>query len=150
MNRKLINYLGILGVVSFLSYVVTITFSPLAYPGYNWMSQAVSNLFAVNSPSLNLWNQLSVLYSACGMVSVTLVSVFIENKLNRTIRTGIHLFTIMNWISCIGYGLFPLSGNKTEALLYFPFCHKGPVFTKEQEIDRHHHTYSYKQKFVNR
>lgn len=111
MSRKLINYLGILGVVSFLSYVIAVVFSPLAYPDYNWMSQAVSDLFAVDSPSLNLWNQLSVLYSACGMVSVTLVSVFIENKLNKTIRTGIHLFTIMNWISCIGYGLFPLSSS---------------------------------------
>lgn len=111
MTRKLINYLGILGVVSFVSYVMAITLSPLAYPGYNWMSQAVSDLFAVNSPSLNLWNQLTVLYSACGMVSVTLVSVFIENRLNKTMRTGIHLFTIMNWISCIGYGLFPLSSS---------------------------------------
>lgn len=111
MKKQLINYLGILGVVSFLSYVAAITFSPLAYPNYNWMSQAVSDLFAVNSPSLLLWNQLSVLYSACGMVCVTLVSVFIEQKLNKTIRTGIHLFTIMNWISCVGYGLFPLSNS---------------------------------------
>lgn len=111
MDKKLINYLGILGVVSFLSYIAAITFSPLAYPDYNWMSQAVSDLFAVNSPSLNLWNQLSVLYSSCGMVSITLVAVFIENKLNKPIRTGIYLFTIMNWISCIGYGLFPLSSS---------------------------------------
>lgn len=111
MTKKLINYLGLLGVVSFLSYSAAIIFSPLAYPNYNWMSQAVSDLFAVNAPSLNLWNQLSVLYSACGMVSVTLVSVFIQNKCNRNIRTGIYLFTIMNWISCIGYGLFPLSDS---------------------------------------
>ena len=111
MNKKLINYLGILGVISFISYIIAITFSPLAYPNYNWMSQAVSDLSAVNSPSLNLWNQLSVLYNVCGMVNVTLVSVFIENKLNKTIRIGIYLFTIMNWISCIGYGLFPLSSS---------------------------------------
>lgn len=111
MNKRLINYLGLLGIVSFLSYVITITFSPLAYPNYHWMSQAVSDLFAIDSPSLQLWNQLSVLYSACGMVSVTLVSVFIEDKLNKTMRIGIHLFTIMNWISCIGYGLFPLSSS---------------------------------------
>lgn len=111
MNRKLINYLGLLGVVSFVSYVAAIIFSPLAYPNYNWMSQAVSDLFAINSPSLNLWNQLSVLYSACGIVSITLVSVFIEDKLNKTMSIGIHLFAVMNWISCIGYGLFPLSSS---------------------------------------
>lgn len=109
--KKRINYLGLLGVVGFLSYLAAITFAPLAYPGYNWMSQAVSDLFAIDSPSLNLWNQLSVLYGACGIVSITLVSVFIEDKLNKTIRTGIYLFAIMNWISCIGYGLFPLSSS---------------------------------------
>lgn len=111
MDKKLINYLGLLGVIGFLSYVAAITFSPFAYPDYNWMSQAVSDLFARDSPSLNLWNQLSVLYSACGIVSITLVTGFIENKLNKTIRTGIYLFTIMNWISFIGYGLFPLSSS---------------------------------------
>ncbi len=109
MNRKLINYLGLLGVVAFLSYVVAVVFSPLAYPGYDWMSQAVSDLFAKDAPSLTLWNQLSLLYSSCSVLCVTLVSIAIEKKLNKTIRFGIHLFTIMNWVSCIGYGLFPLS-----------------------------------------
>lgn len=109
MNRKLINYLGLLGVIGFISYLVAIIFSPHAYPNYNWMAQAVSDLFAIDSPSLNLWNQLSVLYDICGIVSITLVAVFIGEKLNKTIRIGIYLFTIMNWISSIGYGLFPLS-----------------------------------------
>ena len=39
-----------------------IIFSPLGYPGYNWMSQAVSDLSAQNAPSKMLWNQLSSLY----------------------------------------------------------------------------------------
>lgn len=109
MNRKLINYLGLLGVVGFISYLVAIIFAPFAYPNYNWMAQAVSDLSAVDAPSLHLWNQLTVLYNVCGMVSITLVAVFIGEKLNKTIRIGIYLFTIMNWVSCIGYGLFPLS-----------------------------------------
>lgn len=111
MNRTRINYLGLLGVLSFVSYLVAVVFAPLAYPNYNWMAQAVSDLFATDAPSLALWNQLTVIYSACGMVSITLVSVYIENKLNRTIRAGIYLFTAMNWVSCIGYGLFPLSSS---------------------------------------
>ena len=55
MNKKsLINRLGLLGVVSLLSYTAAVVFSPFAYPGYNWLSQAVSDLSAANAPSLTL------------------------------------------------------------------------------------------------
>ena len=63
INKKsLLNYCGLLGVAAFLSYTAAVVFSPLAYPGYEWMAQAVSDLSAVNAPSLQLWNQLSSLY----------------------------------------------------------------------------------------
>jgi len=58
MKRDFINYCGLLGIVSFLSYTAAVVFSPLDYPGYNWMAQAVSDLSASNAPSLGLWNQL--------------------------------------------------------------------------------------------
>lgn len=64
MKKTLIQWLGLLGVLSLLSYTAAVVFSPLAYPGYNWMAQAVSDLMADNSPSKMLWNQLSSLYGA--------------------------------------------------------------------------------------
>jgi hypothetical membrane protein len=42
-KKTLINWLGLLGVVSFLSYAAAVVFSPFAYPGYDWKSQAVSD-----------------------------------------------------------------------------------------------------------
>lgn len=42
MEKTLIERLGLLGIVSFLSYTAAVVFSPLAYPGYDWMEQAVS------------------------------------------------------------------------------------------------------------
>ena len=45
-KRTLTQKLGLLGVVSFLSYTAAVVFAPLAYPGYNWMAQAVSDLSA--------------------------------------------------------------------------------------------------------
>ena len=39
-KRTLTQKLGLLGVVSFLSYTAAVVFAPLAYPGYNWMAQA--------------------------------------------------------------------------------------------------------------
>lgn len=109
MKKKFINYLGLLGVISFISYTVAVVFSPYAYPGYSWKAQAVSDLSAINAPSKMLWDQLSSPYNICGIVSIMMVCVFIQGKLNKTLRIGIYLFTIMNWISCIGYEIFPLS-----------------------------------------
>ena len=110
MERKLINWMGLLGIISLISYVLAVIISPMAYPGYNWMEQAVSDLSADNAPSKALWDQLSALYSSCGLVSVTCVSVFVaDNRVaSRLFRTGIYLFAVMNWVSGMGYRMFPL------------------------------------------
>ena len=73
------------------------------------MAQAVSDLSASNAPSKMLWAQLASLYGVCGMVSIMMVCVFIQGKLNKTLRVGIYLFAGMNWVSSIGYAMFPLS-----------------------------------------
>ncbi len=65
MKKPLIRRLGLLGIVSFLSYTAAVLFAPLAYPGYDRMAQAVSGLSAANAPSLFLWQRLSV-FSAAG------------------------------------------------------------------------------------
>lgn len=110
-NRERIQWFGLLGVISLLSYTTAVIFSPLAYPGYNWVAQAVSDLSAVNAPSKMLWSQLSSMYEACGMISIMMVCVFIKGKLNKRLRFGIYLFAVMNWVSCIGYAMFPLTDS---------------------------------------
>ena len=111
MERKLINWLGLLGIISLISYTLAVIISPLAYPGYNWMAQAVSDLSADNAPSKALWDQLSALYASCGLVSVTCASAYVaDNKIStRLFRIGIYLFAAMNWISTVGYRMFPLA-----------------------------------------
>ena len=111
MKKPLIQKLGLLGIVSFLSYTAAVVFAPLAYPGYNWMAQAVSDLSAANAPSLVLWNQLSALYNACEVVCVTVVCIGIQGQKTKPLRTGIYLFAIMEWISAVGYRMFPLSDS---------------------------------------
>ena len=111
MKKTLINRLGLLGLVSLLSYTAAVIFTPSAYPGYNWMAQAVSDLSANNAPSKMLWQQLSALYDVCGIVSIMMVCVFIQGKLNKTIRIGIYLFAAMHWIANVVYALFPLSDS---------------------------------------
>ena len=109
MKKTLIQKLGLLGVVSFLSYTAAVVFAPLAYPGYDWMAQAVSDLSAANAPSLALWNRLSAPYSVCEVVCATIVCIGCQKQKSKRLRAGIYLFAIMEWISAIGYRMFPLS-----------------------------------------
>ena len=111
MKKSLLQRLRLLGVVSFLSYTAAVVFAPLAYPEYNWMTQAVSDLSAANAPSLALWNQLSALYNVCEVVCVTVVCIGIQGRKTKLLRSGIYLFAVMEWISAVGYRSFPLSDS---------------------------------------
>jgi hypothetical protein len=125
MERKLINWIGLLGIISLISYALAVIISPMAYPGYNWMEQAVSDLSADNAPSKALWDQLSALYGSCGLVSVTCASVYIaDNKVSaRLFRTGIYLFATMNWVSNAGYRMFPLADAGKEIASFQEMMH---------------------------
>lgn len=109
MKKSLINILGLLGVVSFLSYISAMVFSPLAYPGYDWLSQAVSDLSASNAPSLSLWNRLSSLYNVCEVLCAVVVCIGFQNCKSKLLKTGLSLFAIMEFVSAVGYRMFPLS-----------------------------------------
>ncbi len=111
MKRTLTQKLGLSGIVSFLSYTAAVVFSPLAYPGYDWMAQAVSDLSAANAPSLALWNQLSAFYNVCEVVCATVVCIGIRGQKTRLLRAGVYLFAVMEWISAVGYRMFPLSDS---------------------------------------
>ena len=111
VKKPLIQKLGLLGIVSVLSYTAAMVLSPLAYPGYNRLAQAVSDLSAANAPSLGLWNQLSALYNVCEVVCATVVCLGIQGQKTKLLRVGIYLFAVMDWISAVGYRMFPLSDS---------------------------------------
>lgn len=108
---SLIRKLGVLGILSVLSFAAAVFIAPTAYPGYHWLGQAVSDLSAANAPSRVLWNQLSSLHNPCALAMLMLCVVFVQGQLNRCLRTGLYLFTAMSWISAVGYVLFPLTDS---------------------------------------
>ena len=116
MNRKLINWAGLTGIISLISYAAAVVFAPSAFPGYDWMSQAVSDLSAETAPSRLLWNQLAAAYNVCSPVCMMCVSIFVSDKkiCTKLFRLGVYLFAIMNWISAIGYRMFPLADSGKE------------------------------------
>ena len=125
MKRKLINWLGLTGMIALLSYTAAVVFSPMAYPGYKWMEQAVSDLSAETAPSRMLWNRLAALYGICSVVCPTCVSICVSERkqLSKLFRTGIYLFTIMNWVSNIGYKMFPLADSGKEIASFQEVMH---------------------------
>lgn len=111
MQKSLTQKLGLLGVVSLLSYTAAVVFAPLAYPDYDWMAQAVSDLSAANAPSLSLWNQLSSLCNVCEVLSIMVVCIGIQGRKTKLLRAGIYVFAAMEWISAVGFRMFPLSDS---------------------------------------
>lgn len=71
----------------------------------------MSDLSAANTPSLALWNRLSSLYNACELLCAMMVCVGIQGRKTKLLRTGIYLFAAMEWVSAVGYRMFPLSDS---------------------------------------
>ena len=118
MKKPLIQWFGLFGIASLLSYVVGMIFVPSAYPGYDWISQPVTDLYARNAPSFALWNQLASLYAVGALVCVAMLAVAIQEKWNKPIRSGIYLITATAWISSIGSLVLRFSG--AEGAITFP------------------------------
>ena len=46
MLERRLRYFGIFGIISLLSYSAMVIFSPMVYPGYDWLKMVVSELSA--------------------------------------------------------------------------------------------------------
>lgn len=110
-KRKLINYLCLVGILSLVFYILHDVVGALNYPGYNWTRQAVSDLTATDSPVYVLSHGLSVVHGIFSCICCTLVCILVQKEKKKSLRVGVYLFTIMGFISSIGYTLFPLSSK---------------------------------------
>lgn len=97
---------GILGVIFYLLHDIV---GAMNYPDYNWMRQAVSDLTAVDAPSFAIANGFSSVYGILSCACCLFVCVLVQSGC-KPLRLGISLFTVMNFVSAVGYSLFPLSG----------------------------------------
>lgn len=102
-----VRHLGIFGVMSLLSYTSMVIFSSLAYPGYDWLRMAVSELSAVGAPSASLAASLNALFGPCAVVSIMGVCVSLTGVRSCLLKRGIILFAVMEWLTVVGYQMFP-------------------------------------------
>lgn len=108
-KKKLINWLCLSGMLSVIFYLLHDMIGAMNYSGYNWMSQAVSDLTATDSPSFVISSGYVTVYKILNCLCCALLCILIKNEKSKTLRIGVYLFSIMNFISAIGYALFPLS-----------------------------------------
>ena len=108
-NKKLINYLCLSGLLCIVFYLLHDVLGALNYPGYEWMKQAVSDLTATDSPSFVIAHGYSAVYGILSCLCCALVCILVKKEKNKLFRIGVYLFAIMNFVSAIGYSLFPLS-----------------------------------------
>ncbi|WP_071848615.1 DUF998 domain-containing protein [Alkalibacterium sp. 20] len=110
-GKTLTNWLCLSGIVSLFFYILHTVIGAMNYPGYDWRSQAVSDLTATNAPSFVIANGLVSIHHLFASLSSVLVCIIIQGKGNEVLRIGIYLFAIMNWASAIGYTLFPFTDS---------------------------------------
>lgn len=115
MKEKRLRLLGLFGVVSLISYSMMVFLSPLAYPGYDWMTMAVSLLSAEGSPSRELANSLNAFFAPAGLVSITAVWIKAGKNKGKAFKGGITSFLLMEWACAVGYALFPWNNMKPSS-----------------------------------
>ena len=108
-NKKLINWLCLLGILVPAFYLLHDIIGALNYPGYNWMSQAVSDLTATDAPSFVVASGFTTVYAIFSCIVSVLACILIKSQKSKILRVGVYLYAIMNFVSAIGYALFPLS-----------------------------------------
>lgn len=110
-KRKIIKWLCLTGILSLIFYILHDVVGTLNYPGYNWTREAVSDLTATDSPVYGIAHSLSLVYGIFSCLCSLLVCILVKKEEKKTLRLGVYLFTTMNFISAIGYSLFPLSSK---------------------------------------
>ncbi len=114
MDKKLVRKLGVwtlvFGILAMLFYLLHDIVGAMHYPGYDPMTQAVSDLTAVDAPSYVVASGYTKIYGIFSCLCNVFVCLLMRDH-RKPLRTGIYLITAMQFTSAVGYSLFPLTGN---------------------------------------
>ncbi|HCC35549.1 MAG TPA: DUF998 domain-containing protein [Ruminococcaceae bacterium] len=104
-----------LGIAATIFYFLHVIIGSMNYPGYDPLTQAVSDLTAAAAPSREIASAFTHVSGICTVALCVLLCVYYQGKVNRPFRLGVYLFAVMHGVSAVGYTLFPLSGGKTAS-----------------------------------
>ena len=107
-------YISLFGIIGVAFYFMHIIFGKMFYEGYNPLSQAISDLTAINSSSRKIASIFAFLYGIFSIIFSIGFFNYFYGKINIFITIGSLFFCIMTVISFLGYTLFPLSVISSE------------------------------------
>ena len=100
----------ICGLSSLVFYILHDYIGGLYYPGYDRMSQAVSDLTALDAPSYAISRSYSSIYGIF-CIACCLLLCLAFGKAHKLLKLGVICCTVMQLVSAVGYSLFPLTGS---------------------------------------
>lgn len=106
MKKRLIFLSGPLALVCYALHDIL---GALNYPGYDPLTQAVSDLTADSAPSLWISQPLSRVFGAFSILCACAACVYLAKRVNRLQYSGVIVYAAMNAVSAVGYTLFPLT-----------------------------------------
>ena len=100
-----------IGILAVIFYFLHVILGSIHYPGYDFLSQAVSDLTSDSSPSKVIARFFSSLYGILSsLVMIGFLYTFRNEKI-KILKIGVYLLSTMYITSAVGYALFPLSAN---------------------------------------
>ncbi len=108
--RKMQIIASVSGIISVIFYFLHDFIGALNYPGYNWMSQACSDLTAVDAPSYVVSSGYCQIHKTFNILCCVLICLLAMN-VRKSLKVGLLIFTTMHLVSTIGYSFFPLTSS---------------------------------------
>jgi len=102
--------LGMIGVVFYLMHTMI---GRLLWKEYNPITTDISSLTATGAPNADLLKIFTAIYGVCTILFVTGLLVKSFRKYHSMVRTGYVVLLVMQLVSFFGYGLFPLTADKS-------------------------------------
>ena len=97
------------GPLALVCYALHDILGALNYPGYDPLTQAVSDLTADSAPSLWISQPLSRVFGAFSILCACAACFYLAKRVNRLQYSGVIVYAVMNAVSAVGYTLFPLT-----------------------------------------
>jgi hypothetical membrane protein len=113
-KRSFWGILSLSGIIGVAFYTLHVVLGGLLWNGYSHISQAISELTGEGAPNAVMLRVLTTIYGVLMIVfSVTVIFNFKTIKAKKLAMAGAVLLVVMETVSLIGYGLFPM--NQSES-----------------------------------
>lgn len=108
--EKILLSLGMVGVMFYFLHTII---GNILWNEYNPITMDISSLTAVGAPNAELLKIFTTIYAICMILFIISMIIKSFKKYGKLVKSGYIILLIMEITSALGYGMFPLEGDKT-------------------------------------